>query len=622
MRRALAATLLTLVAGLRPLPLAAAESTAQVFPQIAILCYHDISDDAAAPLQTVPAAFLRAQIRACKARGWTFLSLSELLARREHPETLPPRVLGLTFDDGYKSFAEQALPVLKAEGVRPTLTVISSFVDAPPGGLPALLGWLDLSRLDASGEVELASHSHALHRYETSNPALDSAPAVATRRWRPELGRYEDREEYRSRVGDDLVASQRALQSHLGHPVSVLAWPYGVHNEMARAQAARAGFPATLSLAWRAVTRADLAGGCLPRIMVTRHFDFTDSASGWLAPPEAPVRAAGVDLDALWNADEHEFRARLEQTITRLRALGATDVILPVCPAPGGDGRVARAYAMNHQVPVLADVWSLAAAKFAAAGLKLWLRAPSLNLSWAWDRHPEWRLKPAARRGGTTVWRTRLSPELPGVRTAAGDFFTDLAVYLPLEGVVFDGDACVAGGEQLATPPTRTAAQKAQELRALLEGCKQAVRAWRPGCRFARVLSAGVLDRVGVDGRVAQDYEESLAADDLTFIELDADRAGASADRVLRIARRAVARGSAVEGHADAPSVVLMLPTRRAHARDDLAADAQTALARAALRAGVRHLGTGPVAAAGPLPIGLLDVRPAPPGIRNAASRY
>ncbi len=602
-----------LAAAPAPVPSAAA-AVAPAFPLVAVLCYHDVSDDSAAPLQTVSPAFLRAQIRACKAEGWAFLSLRELLARRDHPGSLPPRVIVLTFDDGYQSFLGAALPVLRAEGVPSTVAPITSFVEAPHADMPPLLTWAQLRELDGAPDVEIASHSHALHDYEVSNPYRDTAPAVATRRYLPAEKRYENREEYRGRIGDDMVATQRTLRERLGHPAAVLVWPYGMHNEMASALAARAGFAATLALGARLVTAEDLRSGCLPRIMVTRRMEFGAGRSAWYAPPPLPVRAAQVDLDALWDPDDAVFRARLDQAVTRVRALGATHVILPACPDPRGDGRLLRAYAMNHQLPVLADVWSMAAAKFAAARVRVWVRAPAMNLTWAWERHPEWRLR-GGERDVATHWGTRISPELPGARAAAVDFFTDLAVYLPIDGVLFDDDAMMRRGERLAGEVPAGTEERTGAIRGLIEACKQAVRAWRPECRFARVLPAGVVLRAGVDPGTAQDFSECLAHDDLTIVVPDSPRGGVpawSARDVRHLAQRALARWDAtarVSDAAVAPPVLLLLPAYDLRAERWLGAGAQQALATAALGEGLVHLGTCPVAAEGELPIGLLDDR-------------
>ena len=606
-----------------PVPATAGEDT---FPLIAILCYHDVSRDSLAPLQTVSPEFLSAQIRACRADGWTFLPLSEVLAQREHPERLPPRVLVMTFDDGYRSFAEQALPILRAGGIRPTLSIITSFVDQPHPDMPPLLTWAELGAIDSAGDAEIASHSHALHRYERSNPYGDTAPAVAVRRYLAAEKRYENREEYRSRVGDDLAWSQHVLRDRLGHTSPVLVWPYGMHDEMARGLAARAGFSATLALGWRPVTPADLRSGCLPRIMVTRRMSFGPNSDAWLHPPVAPVRAAEVDLDAIWDPDEAVFRARLDHSVRRVRALGATTVILPVCPEPRGDGRLSQAWAMNHQLPVRADVWSMAAAKFAAARLRVWVRAPAMNLTWAWERHPDWRIH-AGQHGAPTRWGSRLSPDLPGVRAAAADFFTDLAVYLPIDGVLFDDDAMMLPGERLAVDGDASAAGKSAAIRGLLEACKQAVRAWRPECRFARCVSADVVGRPGLDPRNAQDYADCLAYDDLTVIFPKASQrdGGRTTPRdIERLGRRAIAawREAGPRGAADEPPVLLMLPTYDDRSHDWIAAPAQRELAAAALRSGLFHLGTSPVAATGTLPVGLLDIGGLAPAERNVMWKY
>ena len=620
MRWALAAWLASATAATAA-PVAAPADTNR-FPLIAILCYHDVSGDVSTPLQTVPAQFLREQIRACRAQGWSFLSLAELLAHREHPELLPRRVLVLMFDDGYRSFSEQALPILREEHVPATLGIITSFVEQPHPELPPMLTWADLRQLDAAGDVDVVSHSHALHQYETSDPQRDTGPSACTRRWLPDARRYEDREEYRGRIGGDLHESQRVLVTRLGHPVDVLVWPYGERNDMALAQAARAGFSASLTLDPRPVSAADLKSGCLPRVMVTRKLRFDDPRLEWLQPPPLPVRAAEVDLDSLWDPDETRFRARLDLAVTRARALGATDVILPFAPDGRGDGQLQRAFAMNHQLPLLADVWSMAAAKFAVAQMRVWVRAPSMNLSWTWERHPEWRVRRAEHSPLSARWSTRLSPDVPEARDAAEDLWSDLAVYLPIDGVLFDDDAALGSDERLAGDSTATPAQRAAAIRGLLEECKRAVRAWRPECRFARRLPAAAVERSGVDPASAADLDDSFAHDELAVVDAGRSaRKPASPATVERLARRAVARWRGVRRPGAVP-LLLMLAARDARTHAWLRAARQQAQATAALRAGLVHLGTAPVAAEGELPLGLLDSRAPAAPVKGASRRY
>jgi biofilm PGA synthesis lipoprotein PgaB len=301
-------------------------------PEIAVLCYHDISDGPDEPSITISPALLRAQIRGMKQGGWTFLSVSELLAYKERPAELPPRVAVLTFDDGYRSFSEQALPILKEEGVKATLAIVSSFINDPPKDMPPLMSWNQVREADQSGLVEIASHSHDLHRYVTSNPYRDTGPSIITRRYLLEEARYEDREEYRSRIREDLRKSRRILRERLGHDVKVLAWPYGGHNAMARAVAAKEGFTATLGLDGVPVRTEDLQGGYIPRVMVYRGSRIKGKGLGWLYPPRIPVRAAQVDLDAVYDADRDLFVRRLDRVVEKVGRM----VPIPMDPVSSG----------------------------------------------------------------------------------------------------------------------------------------------------------------------------------------------------------------------------------------------------------------------------------------------
>jgi biofilm PGA synthesis lipoprotein PgaB len=486
---------------------------------VAVLCYHDIAEGTGYPESTVSPKALREHIRRSRENGFVFLSLSELLSYRDRPADLPSRVMVLTFDDGYLSFFDRVLPILKEEGVKATLSVVSSFVDRPPAGVPPLMSWDQIREAESTGLVEIASHGHEIHRFETDNPYRDTGPSVTTRRFLLEAGRYEDRDEYKERIRKDFREARRILAERLGHEVTVLAWPYGEHNLAARRIAAEEGFATTLGLDGTDVRREDLLSGYLPRCMVFRGTRIADKELRWLSPPPLPVRAAQVDLDSVYDPDTQAFRRNLDQVVERVRRLGATDVFLQGCPDPDGTGFFRETYFMNHQAPVRADVWSMAAHKFNHAGLKVWIRAPTMNLSWEWNRRPDWRIPFRKRKGERSgkPWYFRISPDVDEARRAAIDFYTDIAVYLPIRGVLFDDDAFMLDAERLRSGPANPRA-KSEAIRSFLEEIKGAVLAWRPNALFARNIYATVVERDGVHPGLSQEFGQFLEDYDLTVV--------------------------------------------------------------------------------------------------------
>ncbi len=511
---------------------------------IAILCYHDVSDEPGTGPSTISPSSFRDQIRRARESGWVFLSLSELLALKGRPGDIPPRAMVVTFDDGYRSFSEKVLPILREEGVKATLAIVDSFIDAPPPDLPPLMSWDEIRAADRSGFVEIASHSHALHRYETSNPYRDTGPSVTTRRYLLREERYEDRDEYRGRIREDLTRARRRLRKELGHDVPVLAWPYGEHNAAALRIAAEAGFRTTLGLDGTDARPDDLRAGYLPRVMVYRGMGIGSRDLSWIGAPPAPVRAAQVDLDAVYDPDPAAFRRAVDRMVEKVGAIGATHVFLQACPDPDGDGFFREAWFRNHQVAVKADVWSMVAAKLSHAGVEVWIRAPSMNLSWEWERHAELRISAGGKRGekGVSPWYFRLSPDLRESRRAAIDFFTDIAVYLPVRGVLFDDDAYMLADERLRGSGESSPAAKSEAIRGLIEEIKAAVLAWRPDCRFGRNIYAPAAERDGVHPGFSQDLARFLPDYDLTVVMAYARMEGHRADAgdwAASLARRA-----------------------------------------------------------------------------------
>jgi peptidoglycan/xylan/chitin deacetylase (PgdA/CDA1 family) len=112
------------------------ERAARPHPDLlAVLTYHRVDDPCASPLlypgliSAQPAefeeqmAFLASQCRP--------ISLTELLAVRRGEARLEPRSVLVTFDDGYRDFAEHAWPILKRHRIPVTLFVPTAYPGDP-----------------------------------------------------------------------------------------------------------------------------------------------------------------------------------------------------------------------------------------------------------------------------------------------------------------------------------------------------------------------------------------------------------------------------------------------------------------------------------------------------------
>jgi peptidoglycan/xylan/chitin deacetylase (PgdA/CDA1 family) len=180
-----------------------------------ILTYHSI-DDSGSCLSTHPELFAR-QMDFLAQNRYQTLTISEANSYLKCGAGAYSRAIALTFDDGYQSVVEKALPVLGRHGFKASLFAVSSFSgrdnswDQEQHGIPRF-------RLTTAGEIrglaqagwEIGAHS-ASHRRLTllGNAELDS----------------------------ELRDCQLFLQDCSRTTVRCLAYPFGVYNPRVRSRA-------------------------------------------------------------------------------------------------------------------------------------------------------------------------------------------------------------------------------------------------------------------------------------------------------------------------------------------------------------------------------------------------
>ena len=222
------------------------------------LCYHEVERETSTRLTrtAVRAGDLAAQFAWLQANGYRPVSLQQVLAAREGGPALPDKAVLLTFDDGKKDVYTRVFPLLKLFGFPAVVALVGRWLDVPDGGtvdydgvpIPRseFVSWHEVRAMQASGLIEIASHSYDLHHGVLANPQGNTQPAAITRIYA--AGAYEADSEYLARLRGDLARNNALILRHTGRAPRAMVWPYGRSNGAAQQLAGELGLVVGLTL--------------------------------------------------------------------------------------------------------------------------------------------------------------------------------------------------------------------------------------------------------------------------------------------------------------------------------------------------------------------------------------
>lgn len=230
---------------------------------VPILLYHRFgkADDG---LMTITAALFSEQMRLLQARGYHVITMDDLvaaLAKKGQP--LPERSVVITADDGSTSVFTEMFPIIKESKFHVTLFIYPSAIS----NASYALTWEQLHEMQSTGLIDVQSHSYWHPDFHVEKARL--APA-----------------EYRRFVADQFTRSKEVLEEKMGRAVTVLAWPFGIHDEELVQAASSAGYSAAVTIERRPVTRQENLM-TLPRYIVTQQ-DSVTTFPRLLSCPLAP----------------------------------------------------------------------------------------------------------------------------------------------------------------------------------------------------------------------------------------------------------------------------------------------------------------------------------------------
>lgn len=180
--------------------------------------YHSVASTSEDPyLITVDPARFRRQLRWLSARGLRGVSVGALM--RSHRGGGAAGMVGLSFDDGYRDFVEEAMPALAEYGFTATVYVVAD----------RLGGYNDWDRQGPRKPLMTACQVH-----EAAAAGLEIGSHGLTHRRLAGLGARE--------LAAQVADSRRVLEDLTGQAVEGFCYPYGSLDAAAVEAVARAGY--------------------------------------------------------------------------------------------------------------------------------------------------------------------------------------------------------------------------------------------------------------------------------------------------------------------------------------------------------------------------------------------
>ena len=524
----------------------ASAQESKIKDDLIVLCYHDIPKEVYLNNFGVDQETFVSTIEYFRVHHFHFVSLEDVIQAEHGTKALPSKAVLLTFDDAYATYYDFVLPLLQEYQIPSVLAVVSGWLDKTPFLVrQKLMTWDQAKEVAQSGLVEIASHTHNLHQGIIYNPQGNEDAAAGAHFFNLKTHTYEEDKVYQKRVFDDLLWSKKELEGKLGVKVRSIVWPYGKYNTLAINAARQAGLSFSLSLNDRPAKISN--SGIIERFLVYKNPDIDYLLRFLKIKPDVPqqLRMMQLDLDMIYDPDPKQVERNLSAVLDRVKEMKVTTVFLQAFADPEGTGNVKSVYFPNQVLPVRMDLFNRVVHQLRTRTLVdvyAWMPVSSIILP---DMAQTQVLRVKKYNHGKIIDSDapylRLSPFSQKAWDKLYQLYADLASNAAIDGVLFQDDGYLTDSEdfhpdalkeylkitggKLKDPQDLTHQEarewmqrKTDQLIALTEFLKKAVRYYRPEAIFCRNLYPSVLLDPESEEWFAQNYQKTLDSYDYAVV--------------------------------------------------------------------------------------------------------
>lgn len=211
---------------------------------VPVLAYHKIHPTKTDSM-TLSTSKFEAQMAWLKNNGYTVIPMSQLVNYLHGKiNTLPPKPVVITDDDGRDSVYTYMLPIIKKYHYPVTLFIYPQIISHQKYALT----WEQLKELQKTGLFTVEDHTYWHPNFKQDKKSM--SPSA-----------------YEKMVFTNLVTSKKLIEKKLGTPVTLLAWPFGIHDAYLENQAAKYGYQEAFTISHRDANRSERSMA-QPRYMI------------------------------------------------------------------------------------------------------------------------------------------------------------------------------------------------------------------------------------------------------------------------------------------------------------------------------------------------------------------
>ncbi len=219
---------------------AAPASSIKESVELPIIMYHHITESPEkAGRYTVLTSEFISDIQLLQNKGYTAVTVKELINYVNGNSPLPEKPIMITFDDGFESFATLAYPVLKKNNLKSVVSVIGSVTERysqidDHNTNYSNLNFDKINELLSEGITEIQNHSYDMHKSQKGQrKGISRLPS-------------ETEEQYKEALSEDLLTVQKILKLKCGITPDCVVLPFGAYSSETLGIIKKLGFKSTM----------------------------------------------------------------------------------------------------------------------------------------------------------------------------------------------------------------------------------------------------------------------------------------------------------------------------------------------------------------------------------------